>query len=138
VPGILILRIDAQFYFGNVTFLKDTVTRLLGEHSELKALVLDASGMNELDSSALEALRDLERDLGDRNIALYLAHVKGPVRDVMERAGWLERLRSEKRVFHRVHDAVLHASGACTPETLATSEASCLPPCVGELANRVP
>jgi SulP family sulfate permease len=137
-PGILILRIDAQFYFGNVTFLKDTVTRLLSEHSDLKAIVLDASGMNELDSSALEALQELERDLGDRRIALYLAHVKGPVRDVMERAGWLERLRTEKRVFHRVHDAVLHASGACTPEALASSETNCLPPCVGELANKVP
>lgn len=130
VPGVLILRIDAQFYFGNVSFLKETVNRLREQQSELKAVVLDASGMNQLDSSALEALQELERDLRERGISLLLAHVKGPVRDVMERSGWLATLREEKRVYHRVHDAVQSALGHP-----AAGEGATLPPCVGELAD---
>jgi SulP family sulfate permease len=141
-PKVLALRIDAQFYFGNVTFLKETIGRLRGERPDLSAIVLDASGMNQLDSSALDALLELERDLGEAGITLFMAHVKGPVRDVMERAGWLSRLRDEQRVHHRVHEAILEARARLAPQ--ASSEARvaspseppfvAAPPCVGELA----
>jgi SulP family sulfate permease len=130
VPGVLILRIDAQFYFGNVSFLKETVNRLREQQVDLKAVVLDASGMNQLDSSALEALQELEADLRERGISLLLAHVKGPVRDVMEQSGWLRTLREERRVHHRVHDAV-----QCAVGQPVVGEGPALPPCVGELAD---
>ena len=99
-------------YFGNVSFLKDTLRDL--EHDmdgPLRAVVLDASGMNQLDSSAEAALCELDRDYGERQIRLYFARVKGPVRDVMYRSGLLTRLRDENRIFFRTHDAVQNAAG---------------------------
>ena len=89
-PGVLVVRIDAQLYFGNVTFLKETLAKL--ESPELRALVLDASGMNQLDSSAEAALADILESYEERGIELWMSGVKGPVRDVMKRSGLWERL----------------------------------------------
>jgi SulP family sulfate permease len=101
----LILRIDAQFYFGNVTFLRHSLDALCGERPRLRTIILDASGMNQLDSSALDALLEIDERLQGKGIRLLFAEVKGPVRDVLRRAGWLDRLREEGRFFLRVHDA---------------------------------
>ncbi|MEO8182334.1 MAG: sulfate permease [Deltaproteobacteria bacterium] len=113
----LILRVDAQFYFGNVTFLKRSLDRLCRERPGLRTIILDASGINQLDSSALDALIEIDRALQQQKLRLLFAEVKGPVRDVLERSGWLAHLQSEQRIFLRVHDAVLslgtHGESGC-------------------------
>jgi sulfate permease, SulP family len=127
----LILRVDAQFYFGNVTFLKRSLDELCRARPRLRTVILDASGMNQLDSSALDALLEIDRELAARALSLLFAEVKGPVRDVLERSGWLARLRDEGRIFLRVHDAVEAA-----PDSGAVRAASAAAPagCVGEFA----
>ncbi|MFK7998596.1 MAG: SulP family inorganic anion transporter [Polyangiales bacterium] len=95
--GVLMVRVDAQFYFANTSFLKDTLERLEREATErrqapIHSVVLDASGINQLDSSAASALQDLERSYAARNIRLFVACAKGPVRDVFERVGLGETL----------------------------------------------
>ncbi|QQR89647.1 MAG: STAS domain-containing protein [Myxococcales bacterium] len=103
--GVLLLRIDAQFYFGNVSFLRETLRVLERDLKEkLHFVVLDASGINYLDSSAEAALRELVCDYKRRGICLKMASVKGPVRDVMERSG-LAELIGEENLFFRVHEA---------------------------------
>ncbi|MEO8179505.1 MAG: sodium-independent anion transporter [Deltaproteobacteria bacterium] len=126
----LILRVDAQFYFGNVTFLKRSLDQLCRERPGLRTIILDASGINQLDSSALDALLEIDRALQQQELRLLLAEVKGPVRDVLERSGWLARLRSEQRVFLRVHDAVLSLADAHRERLPLTPQ----PGAVGELA----
>lgn len=112
VPGVLVLRIDAQFYFGNVSFLKDTLRSLEQRMAEpLQAVVLDASGVNQLDSSAEAALQEIDAAYAARGVRLYFARVKGPVRDVMLQSGLLERLNQEGRIVFRTHDAVQLAAG---------------------------
>lgn len=93
VPSVLAIRFDAQFYYGNVSFLKDTIRQAEADMSEpLRAVVLDASAINQLDSSADTALHELLRDYRGRGIDLFIANVKGPVRDVMERSGFVHSL----------------------------------------------
>ena len=108
-PGVLVVRFDAQFYFGNVSFLKQTLNRLLEEHDgPTQALVLDAHGVNQLDSSADGALHEIFEDLEERKIRLYVAGVKGPVRDAMKRSGLWDKL--EGRRFKTNHEAVTDAT----------------------------
>ena len=93
IPGVLILRVDAAFYFANVEYLKDLVNDLvLAECESLHALVVDASSINDLDSSAAQALEEIIDQLQAENIALYLAGAKGPVRDVLHTTGLWDRL----------------------------------------------
>lgn len=121
VPSVLVVRVDAQFYFGNVSFLKETLRALEAERSgRVRAVVLDASGMNQLDSSAEAALREIDQDYSERGVRLFFARVKGPVRDVMYRSGLLKRLNDEGRIFFRTHDAVQVAQGAA-PKPKSTS-----------------
>jgi len=104
-PGILILRIDAQFYFGNVSFLRETLRELeAAAKAPLRALLLDASSINNLDSSADAALHQIAEEYRERGVRLVIAGVKGPVRKVMLRSGFLERLGPEN-FFLSVHDA---------------------------------
>lgn len=92
-PGILAIRFDAQFYYGNVSFLKDTIRRVEQRlDAPLRAVVLDACSINQLDSSADTALHDLLHGYRQRGIELFIAHVKGPVKDVMDRSGFSDTL----------------------------------------------
>lgn len=92
-PGILAIRFDAQFYYGNVSFLKDTIRRVEQRlDAPLRAVVLDACSINQLDSSADTALHDLLHGYRQRGIELFIAHVKGPVKDVMDRSGFSSTL----------------------------------------------
>ena len=107
VPGIVLVRIDAQFYFGNVSFLKETVRGLIADaESPVRFIVLEAAGVNQLDSAAAATLAELDDELAGQGIKLVLTRVKGPVRDVLHRTGLLEKLAAEGRIFMSTHRAI--------------------------------
>jgi len=114
-PGVLAVRLDAQFYFGNVNFLRETLRRVERDRDEpLRAVVIDASGINQIDSSATGALAEIQESYAERGIALYLANLKGPVLDVLRRTDVLENL-GEDHLFDRVEEAVAAATDASRP-----------------------
>jgi SulP family sulfate permease len=119
VQGVLVVRMDAQFFYGNVSFLKEMLRRLESEISghaggPLRAVVVDASAMNQLDSSAAGALEELVEGYAARSVRFYLAGVKGPVMDTLRRAH-LVALIGEDRLPLRVEHAVQHALGEHVP-----------------------
>lgn len=117
VAGMLMVRIDAQLYFGNATFLRDTMAQLEADarrKGSLRAVILDASGVNQLDSSAEAALSTLTESYRARGIGFALASVKGPVRDVMKRSGLWNRLGRD-HLFLDVHSAVEAFTEHSTP-----------------------
>lgn len=121
VPGILALRIDAQFFFGNVTFLKDTIRGMVDEATTpLHTVVLEAASINRLDSSAAAALHELRGWLEGRGISLRLASVKGPVSDMMKRTGLWSELGEDH--FHFTVDEAMHAAVASNPPSTAATE----------------
>lgn len=104
--GILLVRLDAQFYFGNISFLQEQLIALeRALPGPLKHMVLDASGINQIDASAEAALRDIVLDYQRREIQFTLACVKGPVRDVLEASQWQTLIGSNAFALS-VHDAV--------------------------------
>ncbi len=117
-PGIVLVRIDAQFYFGNVSFLKETVRGLIADaESPVRYIVLEAAGVNQLDSAAAATLAELDDELASVGIKLVLTRVKGPVRDVLHRTGLLEKLAAEGRIFMSTHRAMeVLRSGAALPD----------------------
>lgn len=105
-PGMIILRIDAQFYFGNVTFLRELLQRLESESPiPLQAVIIEACSLNQLDSSANDALLDIVEDYHRRGIRFAMATVKQPVARVM-RASGLWNTIGEANFFMNVNDAV--------------------------------
>lgn len=110
VRGVAVLRIDVSLNFSNVAFLKRRMAQLASDHPGISAIVLDASGVNDLDASGEQTLSELvdEYDLG--GVRIHLAAVKGPVRDVMIRSGLWARMYGRAHVG--VHEAVEAALGA--------------------------
>jgi SulP family sulfate permease len=106
IPGIIVLRIDAQLYYGNSSFLKETVNKLMGASDvSVRAVVLDATSVNNVDSSADRALHALIGELSRREVGFFLAGVKGPVSDALRRSGFLHEL-GDHHVHLEVHEAV--------------------------------
>jgi len=94
-PGIAILRFDAALYFANVGFLRDTVDRTLAEAPDVTGLVLDLGGAHDIDGVGVETLHQLLVDLEQRGLRVAVAGLKGPVRDVLERAHWTAERRAQ-------------------------------------------
>ena len=86
-PGIAALRLDTSLNFANVAFVKKRLTSLTTSRPDATAIVLDFSGVNDIDASGEQALHEILEDFSDRGIDIHLATVKGPVRDVLMRSG---------------------------------------------------
>ena len=108
-PGTRVVRIDAALSFVNAQHVKRL---LLGEAEKLGgsgALVLDCSGINDLDATGAETLSEVIDEFDGSPVALHLCDVKGPVRDVMRRAGLWDRLTG--RLHATAHQAVESVAG---------------------------
>lgn len=106
LDGVRIVRIDAALSFVNAANVK----KLVIAHAEAidcepRALVLDASGINDLDATGAEMLLELLAEVDGRGVVLHFADVKGPVRDVLRSAGIWEMLG--ERVHTSTNDAVV-------------------------------
>ena len=91
-PSGVILRLDGPLDFLSVEQVTGRLRRLAAERPELSWLVLDASGVTGMDSSGVHALDDLQQHLADAGVALHLATLHGPQRDVIRRAGLWDEL----------------------------------------------
>lgn len=106
LDGIRIVRIDAALSFVNAVRVKRLlVAEAESIVSEPRVLILDASGINDLDATGAGALREVLAELDDRGVALHVSDVKGPVRDVLRRAGIWDALG--ERIHPSTNDAVL-------------------------------
>ena len=64
----------------------------------IRGVVLNLESCPETDVTSLDMLDQLHGELYEAGVALYLAHVADPVRDLFDRGGFLERL-GPGRVF---------------------------------------
>ncbi|ATQ76960.1 sodium-independent anion transporter [Massilia violaceinigra] len=81
VPDVLMLRIDANLFFGNVEAVNARIEDELALHPATRHLVLVMTAVSSIDTSALFGLGELNLALRQRGIGLHLAEVKGPVMD---------------------------------------------------------
>lgn len=85
IPGVLFLRIDESLFFGNLGAFEARLAAELEQAPATHDVVLIMSAVNRVDTTAMEVLTDVNRELAQRHIRLHLAEVKGPVQDRLER-----------------------------------------------------
>ena len=114
---VLILRFDAQLYFANTNYFKESIHQLVDEKGDtLQALILNAESINYLDSSAGHALEELVSELRSKNVTLLMAGVKGPVRDALAKAGLTTKI-GEKRFFLDIVEAIEYVDANGEPNS---------------------
>ena len=124
VPGLVVIRLDAPLYFANAAYLTAQIRRLVDAQAA-RAVVIDMGAVHEIDVSALASLRELSRELREQGVALYLADIKGPVRDLLGRTDLPASLGPERFTF-TVHEAVQRIHGTCPrPCDARTTQAWC-------------
>ena len=104
--ALLIVRFDAELYFGNAEYFGDRILEMADARGEgLRAVIIDGHTINDLDTTGLHALEQLYDQLAKREVALYLSGMIGPVRDVLYRSGLMERMGAESH-FLSIQDAI--------------------------------
>ena len=115
IPGILIYRIDDELFFANAAFfVRDVKSRLIESDPPATKLVIDAEGVSDIDTTAIQQLEELLEDLHEANVEVAFARVRQPVTDMMERAGLGNRV-ADDAIFLEVDDAVRHFQTNDTP-----------------------
>ncbi len=90
-PGVLLLRIDSSLYFANLEFIKNFLEKKMVEKSAARWVIMDFSGVNDIDASAIDTLEEIMDRQAERGIRFLLAGMKGRIRDLVVRAGWEEK-----------------------------------------------
>ncbi|WP_326553076.1 SulP family inorganic anion transporter [Micromonospora sp. NBC_01813] len=111
-PRVAVLRIDGPLYFANAQYLADQLLAMAQRRPELRAVVLDASAISDADTDGAHALAQARQRLAGRETALHLATVRGPVRDLLTRAGLWSVMRDAGQLHPDVADAVDTVTGS--------------------------
>jgi anti-anti-sigma factor len=105
-PGLVIFRFDQEIFFANARLFRDHVRELRADADPpVQAILLDAAAVTHVDTTGLDVLREVHDELADQGIVLMLARMKGPVHDILERAGLMDVLGREN-FFPTVHAGV--------------------------------
>lgn len=83
---VLLYRIDSSLFFANMSFLEKKLCDAASKKDRLKWIVLDFSAVNSIDAIALYAFVDLVESFSKQGIIVLVAGMKGPVKDVFEKA----------------------------------------------------
>jgi MFS superfamily sulfate permease-like transporter len=80
VPGLLVLRYDAQFYTANIRSLHRKILAAVdAQPTPPEVLVLDASAMQALTVTVIDEEPQLERELTGRGVTFWVAALNPPV-----------------------------------------------------------
>jgi MFS superfamily sulfate permease-like transporter len=111
VPGVLIVRLDAQMYYANALTVRDRVKAMIAEMSSPpRAIIFDCAAQDEIDVTSTDVLKGLWKELHEKGIAVYVAEVHAPVLEYGRQMGLVDAI-GEDHVFPTVESAVQSLEG---------------------------
>jgi SulP family sulfate permease len=106
-PGLIVYRFDAPLVFANAAFFTERLEGLIADAGPgLKCVILDAEAISDFDSTAAEALQNLDAELERSGTDLWIARANGPLRELLQVTGLMERLGAQ-RIYPSVRAAVV-------------------------------
>jgi len=107
VPGLLIVRPENGLFFANAAGIREAIIReMLSSAEPIKAVLIDLGATTDLDVPSADMLETLREDLSSRKVRFMLAHMITPVRQMLELAGVMGKIRPQD-VFIGEVEAVL-------------------------------
>lgn len=106
VRGLLIYLLEGPIIFFNSDHLRNRIRFLIARAPvETQYVVLDGSAMNFVDGTGAIALGEIVEELARRGVKFAVADLHFKPRQLLERAGFFERI-GEDHVFDQLEDAV--------------------------------
>jgi sulfate permease, SulP family len=115
-PGVVVYRLDDRLFFANSRYFVGRVREAIrAAPGPVRWLVFDAEAVTHCDSTGLDTLRTLARDLAGDGIGFAVARLRTRMYAEFEMAGLAEAIGSE-RFYPTIHAAV----DACAGEAPAS------------------
>lgn len=92
---ISVVRFDGALFFANASYLDEQVAKFRTDHPDLRYILLDAKGINDMDASGEEALAMLVERVRSAKLGFAMCGVKGQVMAVMERTLLIHKIGME-------------------------------------------
>ncbi len=107
---ILIFRFDMSLYYANAGYFETAVLEMVAENPEITFLILDAEGINSIDSTGETVLLNLSERLAKSGIIFLVARMKKQFMDTLRKTGTLEKMGPDnERFFSRLTFALEYA-----------------------------
>ncbi|MBK7024719.1 MAG: SulP family inorganic anion transporter [Sulfuritalea sp.] len=103
-PGLLIVRPEGRLFFVNAQNVADRMKALIATHQP-RVVVLDMSGVPDIEYSALQMMVEGEQRFAGRGVTLWLAGLNPGVLEIVRHSGLAERL-GPQRMFFNAHAAL--------------------------------
>ena len=120
---ISVVRFDGALFFANASYLDEQVLKFRTEQPDLRYILLDARGINDMDASGEEALEMLCKRIRSAEMGFAMCGVKMQVLNVMERTGLIEEVGREHMfpdskaavaaLTERIHDGIGLPKAGC-------------------------
>ncbi|MBM7603896.1 SulP family sulfate permease [Metabacillus crassostreae] len=85
---VLILRVDSSLHFANISYIEEKIRYYLKKYKKVKWLIIDMSGVNDVDTISIDTLEDLIEFCDNKKITVLFASMKGSIRDTVDKAKW--------------------------------------------------
>ena len=106
-PGLIVYRFDAPLVFANAAFFTERLEELIANAGAgLKCVIIDAEAISDFDSTAAEALENLDTDLERRGVELWVARANEPLHDLLQVTGLTTKI-GEGNIHPSVRAAVI-------------------------------
>jgi len=110
-PGVVVYRLDDRLFFANARYFKGRVREAIrAVPAPVRWLVLDADAMTHVDTTGLDALLDVTKDLRRDGITLVVARLRTRMEQQLEDTGVLDVIGAE-HLYPTVRAAVEACSG---------------------------
>ncbi|MBS3935875.1 MAG: STAS domain-containing protein [Sulfuritalea sp.] len=102
------VRFDNSLTYLNVAAFEDTVLEVLARHENIRGLLVIASGINEIDASGEEKVRELVQRLRPLGVEMMFSSLKRPVAHAFRNTG-LDQILGEQNIFPNKEIAIVQA-----------------------------
>lgn len=96
--NIIAIRFDGSLYFANVSYFEDAMLKAVADNPEAKYLLVVADGINQLDASGEEVLRNLVERVNQNQITVVFSGLKRQVLSVLRATSLYDKI-GEQHIF---------------------------------------
>jgi SulP family sulfate permease len=120
-PNISMIRFDGPLFFANTGYFEEKVLERVAIKPELKFIIIDAEGINEIDATGEEMLHQLAVRLNGLGIEFLFCRTKKQVMDVFRRTGfagndWIDHFhRNEREAINFAWERLENHDKSCCP-----------------------
>lgn len=106
--NIVLIRFDMSLYYANAGYFEHKMLEVFADHTDAKFIILDAEGINTLDSTGEMVLSQLCERLQAAGVTLLIARMKRPFMQNMHKTGAI-RIIGDDHFFSRTSHALAYA-----------------------------